>query len=375
MKKIILIIALIILSCITAFSKTKIDFNIFSSSYAYNGENTHWEDTLVTLTYFENFTEASFDFIFNDYVKLTLGGTIFIPFSLELPQGIRFFPIVTTELSNEYVRLRIGTLTGGHNLPDPIMDPLTKMTPYIRATKENMRMPNGTEEYKYGKFTHGYYEYGISFEWFKGGQGEIYMNWQLMHTEKHRERFDVGLIHSLSFIEIFTPYIGLHYWHNGGHEYPFVQGAPSLTENYSGAIGINSKELSILYMASYNILDRDNPKDTSKFGQGLYMSGNISVFGWFEVEPLVFVSSWYLDKKQKFISIEGDPFFRVPFYAGLNLRREFIFANGIELSLAFINGIFLTEKNEVGGRYDQGLKFDFKQKFNIYDGEKNKTNI
>ena len=73
----------------------------------------------------------------------------------------------------------------------------------------------------------------------------------------------------------------------------------------------------------------------------------------------MFVSGWYLNHDHRFISVEGDPFFRVPFYAGLNIKKEFVFDNGISLSLGFINGIFLTETGEVGGRYDQALSFNF----------------
>ena len=42
----------------------KVDFKLFNSAYAYNGENTQWEHTRTTLTYFENFTEGVFDINF-----------------------------------------------------------------------------------------------------------------------------------------------------------------------------------------------------------------------------------------------------------------------------------------------------------------------
>ncbi len=233
------------------------------------------------------------------------------------------------------------------------------MTPVVRSTNTNILIPDSTESYKYGdKMTHGYYEYGASVEWFKGGKGEVYMNWQMLHTERHRERFDVGLIHSFDFVsDIFTPYIALHYWHNGGHEYPLPAGTPAITENYVGGIGINSKWLTILYMASYNFVDRDN--EGAVFGHGLYMRGTIPVKNWFEIEPLVFVSGWYLNHDHIFISVEGDPFFRMPFYAGINIKKGFQFDNGISLSFGFINGVFLTEDNEVGTRFDQTISLNF----------------
>lgn len=363
MKKTIYLI--FILAFCTSLYAIDIDFKVFNRAFVYNGENTHWNETIVTMTYFENFTEGSFIFTFNDFISLELGAAIFVPFTLELPDGMRFFPIVRTKLSNEYVSLTIGTLENNHNFPAALMDPLINTTPFVRAFDNNSRMPNGTESYKYGKFTHGYYEYGLAFKWFKGGSGELYMNWQLQHTGEHRERFDVGLTYALNFIETFTPYIGVRYWHNGGHEFPFVPGAPQITENYSGGIGINSKEISILYLASYNIVDRDVDLSQNGFGHGLYIRGQFSVFGWFDLEPSVFVSGFYLNNEHKYISIEADPFFRVPFYLGLNIIKDFEFSNGITLSLNLINGVFLTEENDVGGRYDQGLQFDFTYLLNI----------
>ena len=365
MKKLIFSAFILLSSFSFAYSAPEVDFNLFTSSYAYNGENTQWEETRTTLTYFENFTEASFKIKFNELIDVDLGLAVLLPFTFEFPDNVRFFPIVTSRIGNDAVQLRIGTLKGGHNLPAPIRDPLIDMTPVVRSTIDNTLIKDGPETYKYNdKFTHGYYEYGASFEWFKGGRGEIYMNWQILHTERHRERFDVGLTYALDFVSpIFTPYIGIHYWHNGGHEFPLVvntttgERTPAITENYTGAIGINSKWLSILYLASYNIPDRDN--NVTQFGHGLYLRGTIPVKNWFEIEPLMFVSGWYLNHDHRFISVEGDPFFRVPFYAGLNIKKEFVFDNGISLSLGFINGIFLTETGEVGGRYDQALSFNF----------------
>lgn len=352
------VLLLLLLSSFVLYSQTKVDFRLFTSSYAYNAENTRWEDTRTTLTYFENFTEGAFDIVFNELVSLRIGASVFFPFTFEFPQGIRFFPVVTTQVSNEYVSLRIGTLTGGHNLPEPMRDRLIDMTPVVRSTPDNTLIAKGPESYKYGEpFTHGFYEYGASFEWFKGGRGEIYMNWQIQNNSKHRERFDVGIIHSLDFIKIFTPYIAVHYWHNGGHEYPFVENTPAITENYTGAIGIHSDYLSILYMASYNITDRDN--NITKFGHGIFLRGNIPVLTWFNIEPIIFVSGFYINKNHVFISVEGDPFYRVPFYFGLNIKKDIKFNNGIVLGIGFVNGLFLTEENKLGVRYDQNLKFDF----------------
>lgn len=368
MKKIIVICFCMFFS-VSVYAEIKTDFTLFNRAFVYNAENTHWEDTQVTLTYFENFTQGVFGFYFNDFVSLHIGASVFVPFSLELPDGIRFFPIVTSKISNEYVMLTIGTLDQPHNFPATILDPLIGLTPYIRASENNMRMNNGPEQYKYGKFTHGFYEYGLSFKWFEGGTGEVYINWQLMHTPKHRERFDIGLTYALDFVnDIATPYIGLHYWHNGGQEYPFVAGAPKLTENYVANVGLHSDALSILYLLSYDIPDRDMKPSSNQFGMGFYFRGKISVFDYFSIEPSVFVSGYYIKTSWKYVSAEADPFFRTPFYFGLNVIRDFKITEDIVIGLLFVNGIFLTERNEIGLRYDQSLRFDFK--YNIELGRK-----
>ncbi len=335
-----------------------VDFKLFNRSLAYNAEGSSWEHTMVSMTYFENFTEATFGFYFNDLISFRIGAAVLVPFTLELPDGIRVFPIITTQISNQYVSFTIGTMDSDHNFPAPLFDPLINLTPYVRATEENNRIPNGTEQFNYGKFTHGYYEYGGSLKWFVGGSGELYMNWQLEHLEEHRERFDVGFIYALDFIKIFTPYIGVRYWHNGGHEYQIVPGATAVTENYSGGIGIHSDMLSILYLASFDAPTRDTD-ELNQFGHGLYTRVKISVYGWFDIEPSVFVSGYYLNNEHRYISTEADPFFRVPFYFGLNLYRDFVFDNGIEIAIQFVNGMFLTEDGDVGARFDQGINFDF----------------
>ena len=356
----VLIATLSILSWGGACFAVDVDFQVYTSSYAYNSENTHWEQTRTTLTYFENFTEALFDIKFNEIIDVQLGAAIFMPFTFEFPDGVRVFPIVTSRIGNEDVQLRLGTMKSGRNLPAPIRDPLIDMTPVVRSTWGNTLIDNN-EQYLYDeKFTHGHYEYGGSLDWFKYGKGELYMNWQVLDTGRHRERFDVGFDWALDFVSpIFTPYIAIHYWHNGGHENDRLPGVPPMTENYTAAIGINSKHLSILYLASYNFEDRDKP---GKFGHGLYLRGDIPITpntNWFVIEPIIFVSGWYLNHDHQFISVEGDPFYRVPFYAGLNIKKEFVFDNGISLSFAFINGVFLTEQGEVGTRFDQTISFNF----------------
>ena len=68
MKRLLLIVTLLIMFNNFAVAAPEVDFNLFTSSYAYNGENTQWEETRTTLTYFENFTEASFKIKFNDFL-------------------------------------------------------------------------------------------------------------------------------------------------------------------------------------------------------------------------------------------------------------------------------------------------------------------
>ena len=69
----ILVLVLSILSWGGACFAVDVDFQVYTSTYAYNGENTHWEQTRTTLTYFENFTEALFDIKFNRLIDVQLG--------------------------------------------------------------------------------------------------------------------------------------------------------------------------------------------------------------------------------------------------------------------------------------------------------------
>ena len=66
----VLIATLSILSWGGTCFAVDVDFQVYTSSYAYNGENTHWEQTRTTLTYFENFTEALFDIKFNEIIDV-----------------------------------------------------------------------------------------------------------------------------------------------------------------------------------------------------------------------------------------------------------------------------------------------------------------
>ena len=49
----------------------------------------------------------------------------------------------------------------------------------------------------------------------------------------------------------------------------------------------------------------------------------------------------------------------MPFYAGINIKKELLFDNGIGLSIGFINGVFLTERGDVGTRFDQTISLNF----------------
>ena len=73
------------------------------------------------------------------------------------------------------------------------------VTPVVRSTNTNILIPDSTESYKYGdKMTHGYYEYGASVEWFKGGKGEVYMNWQMLHTGDAPMRKSINSLNLIS---------------------------------------------------------------------------------------------------------------------------------------------------------------------------------
>lgn len=325
-------------------------FGLKNWAYAYNAENdSDWEKTRTTMTYFEDVFQPTATLVLNSNVSLTFGVGFYVPFNQE-EKLLNYYPVVSTVLDFDAVRVTLGTLDPDHDLPAPILDPLAKMTPQIRVISES-QVPIDYEAYPVtGLFSHGMYEYGLAVNWDVIGTGELYMNWQLPDTTNHRERFDVGLAHRFEF----PLYTAVHYWHNGGHEHPHPV---TITENYVAAAGIRTDKLNALYLASYFLPDRDVHPELNTFGQGLYFSYQFDLLKW-TLQPELFVSSEFLWTNQQYISIEGDPFYRVPFYAGLNISRRWQLHEAFEVEVAFVNGIYIADRDHpgnVGVRYDQKL--------------------
>lgn len=332
-------------------------FFIYNSSYIYNGENaSYWNETRYTLTYLENLLQP--------YVVIKNGGVIFklgigflLPFNQE-DKIKNYYPYFQICLSNERSKFIMGSLENDHDFPPCILDPLIKITPKVRVIRQD-RIPIDYEVFPDGIFTHGFYEYGLQVKYScEKLFFESYINWQLPDTEFHRERFDVGLI--FKFCSFYT---GLHYWHNGGHEHFHPV---EVTENYVSAIGYKSEFISLLYLASYFLPDRDRFPEKNVFGQGVLLEGKFELVG-IIFEPNLFISSSFIRKEEKFVSIEGDPFYGVPLYAGLNISKLWKI-NEAEIKLEFINGTFLpdvdSEWSPMMIRYDQKIMVTFDWRLN-----------
>lgn len=364
------IVSLFIIMTTAALSYgTEVQAGIKNSGLAYNGENgTYWEQTRYTLTYFEDLIQPYLRIQFNSAVEFTGGLGLLVPFDQE-SKIANYYPYIQTKFHFDQATLILGSLDGNHNFPPFILDPLVNLTPEIRIQTES-QIPIDYEFYKYSKFSHGLYEYGLQYLWdLTIGKGEVYMNWQLADTDQHRERFDVGFIHS------FDPlYIGLHYWHNGGHENPHPI---SITEDYSGAIGLRNATFSLLYTASYFLPDRDSRPELNTFGQAIYGEYHFRFLEWdFELQG--FVSDKLLVTNHQYITIEGDPFYRVPAYLGFNFYKTISFGKEVSLKLGFVNGAFLPNPGDVFNwkmiRYDQLLKADFDYRFELVKQPINSTN-
>lgn len=335
-------------------------FRIKNSAYAYNGENAaYWEETRTTLTYFEDIIQPYFFFKLNSNVELKAGSGILIPFNQE-DKIKNFYPYIQSKFLFDEYTLIIGSLDGNHNFPAPILDPLVNITPQVRVISQS-QVPINYETNKCGLFTHGLYEYGIQYQWdISFGKGETYINWQLPDISQHRERFDLGLIHTYNVF-----YAGFHYWHNGGHEnfHPIP-----ITENYTGAAGLRNEIFSVLYLLSYFLPDRDVNPQLNIFGEGIYLEYNFSFFD-FEFQTQGFLSDKFINTNNQFISIEGDPFYRVPLYVGFNVYRLWKMDKNISLKIGFVNGAFLPYVDSSFDwkmiRYDQLIKADIEYQFNI----------
>lgn len=184
-------------------------------------------------------------------------------------------------------------------------------------------------------------------------RGELYINWHLPDTENHRERFDIGLIER-KLVSGAPWYLGVHYWHNGGHENPHVV---SITENYTMGIGLRDDDFSALVLGSLFLPNRDGGGKIIG-GSALYFDYTYRLGAW-KFQPLLFISDELRNRANRFISIEGDPFFRVPFYLGLNIGATWKVVPECSIDFGLVNGFFQAsaaqEFNPNKLRYDQML--------------------
>jgi hypothetical protein len=328
-----------------------------NSLYAYNGENSAWEQTRITITYFENLFIPYVKAHFSESVTFKFGAGLVIPINQE--QKIRnFYPVIQSRIQFAHSKLDLGSLDNDHDFVAPILDPLTTVVPQIRLG-DSSQIPITYENFPVGKFTHGIFEYGLSYKWFNlGHRGEIYINWQLPDTVDHRERFDIGFTDRL---ESFPLYIGLHYWHNGGHENPHTV---SMTENYTASLGFRTDSYNALVLGSLFFADRDSGSAVN--GGALYFDYTFRIGNW-KLQPLVFASHELVNANSRFISIEGDPFFRAPFYMGVNVGANWEILKDCNLEFGLVNGIFQrsagTAFSPTQLRYDQLLRFTVKYEF------------
>lgn len=356
MKRLIFITYLILIFNIYY---SKVDFSIFNSSYAYNGENaSYWEETRYTLTYFENLFQPYFTIKNSENLIFKIGCGFLLPYNQE-DKIKNFYPYFQTKIINENLEFIMGSLENNHNFPPCILDPLINITPQIRVLTKS-QIPIDYETFPYGIFSHGFYEYGLQLRYKENF--EVYYNWQLADNQFHRERFDIGLI-----ININSLYFGAHYWHNGGHENPHPV---EITENYILATGLRNTNYSILYLISYFLPDRDAHPEKNILGQAIYLEGNFSLFD-FKLQPIIFATSSFINKDEKYISIEGDPFYRVPFYFGLNFEKSIKISKECIINIGFVNGTFLPYTDiswtPMMIRYDQKLQINLEYNFPIME--------
>jgi hypothetical protein len=220
--------------------------------------------------------------------------------------------------------------------------------------------------------TCGFYQYGGALNWNTAYNlsGELYLNWQEMDIsnafEAHRERFDTALIESYRLFDVVPLYCCLHYWHNGGHE---TDHPVPVTENYTAAFGLRNTNFDILYMASEMYYDRNIPS-MSVFGQAIYIDYRLRFWN-FEIQPEFFVSDAWINPDDQFISVEGDPYFYVPLYAGINFYYNFYFdkERTTLCQMGFVNGTYIAATSEPYSpdnlRNDFLLRVNFQYSFDI----------
>lgn len=338
------------------------NFGVSNNFYAYNGENTAWDQTRITLTYLDDLVEPFVLVRASEILSFKAGVGLLVAMNQE--QKVReHYPIVQSKISFSDWSATFGSLDGGHDFPAPILDPLTTFVAQIR-TNGSDQVPVHYETFpRTGEYTHGAYEYGLAVKWFHvDNRGEIYLNWHLPDTAQHRERFDAGLTHRVN-VDGVPLYFGAHYWHNGGHEnnHPIP-----VTENYTVGLGLRDDYYNFLILGSLFLPNRQANAFLNVAGSAVYADVTLRSGNW-SITPSLFASDELRNPANRYFSVEGDPFFRVPFYIGINFEKKWQWFEGSELKLAFVNGFFQRSVNEKFNptqmRYDQLLRFTFRYLF------------
>jgi hypothetical protein len=293
-----------------------------------------------------------------------------------------YYPYVQTRLDFGISALTVGSIDNNHNMPAPMMDEASSITPDIRITNHNHMPYSLFESVASNEFTEfnptvdddtcGFYQYGGAYTWDSVmGKGELYLNWQEMDLsnafEDHRERFDCALIESYRLFNALPLYGCVHYYHNGGHE---TDHPVPVTENYTGAFGLRNTNIDILYMVSELFPDRDIPS-MAVFGQAVYIDYHFRIWD-IEIQPEFFISDAWINPNDHFISVEGDPYFYVPLYAGINIYYNVYFdkERTTLCQMGFVNGTYIASTGESYNpdsiRNDFLLRVNFQYSFNIY---------
>lgn len=336
---------------------------LYNNFLFYNKENGAWEETSITLTYFENLVQPFLQWDLGENARFRVGAGFLIGMNQE-EKVRKTYPYIQNRFYvSDVSTLDLGSLDSPHDFPAPILDPLIQMTPNIRLG-DSTQVPITYESYPFtGKLSHGMYEYGVAYRWDwaakkdeeADSRGELYINWQLPDTSNHRERFDIGFSMRKPILGL-PWYAAAHYWHNGGHENPHVV---EITENYTGAVGLRNDTFNLLALGSMFVGDRGKP-NLNYNGLALYGDYRLMWGKWF-FQPILFVSDELRNAGNRYFSVEGDPFFRVPFYFGINFGRQWEVWKNCVVDLRFVNGFFqrsVAEKfNPSKARYDQMLRF------------------
>ncbi len=161
---------------------------------------------------------------------------------------------------------------------------------------------------------------------YKPVRGNLWINWQLLNTPEHREKFDFGSITEITVKPVALD-IQLHIIHRGGQLY----GSGPVSDNYTSAIGItyplpffDECRISGHYLFSRDVPDRSIPSLTQD-GSGVEGEIFINILKW-----KIFYSLWSGDK---FYTEDGDPFYQADSLMKLGFDRTFDITKKVNIIL------------------------------------------